>query len=167
MEFQVIDYAEEKLPLFLFLYHLDSTDLHCQRAWISEALALHQTGFFMSGGQTQPGSDSYRRGLVRREASWQGFPYPFCLFVSVILSALPFILSVFRSLWLTPLYQSVSASGNANTITFPVMFSVKNSFINFTNYIRIRKMYSFSLLSVLINIRLQSICLKTAPQPES
>ena len=58
MEFQVIDYAEEKLPLFLFLYHLDSTDLHCQRPWISEALALHQTGFFMSGGQTQPDSDS-------------------------------------------------------------------------------------------------------------
>lgn len=61
MEFQVIDYAEEKLPLFLFLYQLDSADLHCQRAWISEAPALHQTGFSISGGQTQADSDSYRR----------------------------------------------------------------------------------------------------------
>ena len=69
MEFQNIDYGEEKLPLFLFLYRFDLTDLHCQRAWISEALVLYPTGFSISARQMQPDSDSYRRSLGRREAS--------------------------------------------------------------------------------------------------
>lgn len=64
MEFQVIDYAEEKQSVFLFLDQFDPTDLHCQRAWISEALALHHTGFSISGGQTQPDSDSHRRRVA-------------------------------------------------------------------------------------------------------
>lgn len=69
IEFQIIDYAEEKLLLFPPLYQFDSTDLHCQRPWISQALALHPTGFSISGGQKQPDSDSYRRSFCRRGAS--------------------------------------------------------------------------------------------------
>lgn len=63
MEFQVIDYAEEKQSLFLFLHQFDPTDPHCQRAWISAVLALHHTGISISGKQMQPDSDSHRRSL--------------------------------------------------------------------------------------------------------
>ena len=49
--------------MFLLSYEFDPTDLSCQRAWISEALAPHQTGFSISGGQTQADTDSCRRSL--------------------------------------------------------------------------------------------------------
>lgn len=89
MEFQVIDYAEEKLPLFLFLYQFDSTDLHSQRAWISEAPALHQTGFSIRGGQTQPDSDS-GEAWVEERLHGKNF-----LILIVILCLLFFLLFLF------------------------------------------------------------------------
>lgn len=113
MEFQVIDYVKEKLPLFLFLYHFDPTDLRCQRAWIREAPVLYQTGFSISGGL--PDTDSYRRSLRGGAVSCQGFPYPLCHLVSLILSLL-FFSSLFVSI--CGLCHCSGRENDASAVTF-------------------------------------------------
>lgn len=51
MEFQIIDFAEEKQSLFLFSHQFDPSDPRSQRAWISTVLVLHHTGISISGNK--------------------------------------------------------------------------------------------------------------------
>lgn len=137
MMFQVIDYAEKKLPLFLSLHQLDPTDLHCQRAWISEALALHHKGFSLIGGEThEHGEPSWKCSFMARNSLSSSFctPHLFLLLFLFLVGSLAHTAASKRICnERLPIAQTL-LSGNC---------SVKNSFLNFTNKMIIAKILSF------------------------